>query len=178
MAMPTIALLTGGGRSGKSRFAQTAALSYKRRTFIATAIGCDEEMLMRIARHQEERREQFRTVEAPVRLADAIRSNGPDSDVILIDCLTVWTSNLMYERERGVNPDAEMAVFLDALRTPPCDMFIVTNEVGMGIVPDNAMAREFRDLAGKLNQQVAAIADTVILMVSGLPLYLKGKAGL
>jgi adenosylcobinamide kinase/adenosylcobinamide-phosphate guanylyltransferase len=175
MAMPTITLLTGGSRSGKSRFAQNAAGSYKRRTFIATAIGCDEEMIMRIARHQEERAELFHTIEAPVRLADAVASSGADSDAIVVDCLTVWTSNLMYERERGVKPDEEIERFLDVLRNPPCDMFIVTNEVGMGIVPDNAMAREFRDLAGTLNQRVAAIADTVILMVSGLPLYLKGK---
>lgn len=174
MAMPKVTLLTGGSRSGKSRLAQTAASSYQRRTFIATAIGCDEEMLMRIARHQEERRGQFRTIEAPIRLADAITAIGADSDVILVDCLTVWTSNLMYERERGVKLDEEIAILLEVLRAPPCDMFVVTNEVGMGIVPDNAVAREFRDLAGKLNQQVAAIADNVILMVSGLPLYLKG----
>ncbi len=174
--MPTITLLTGGSRSGKSRFAQTAASAYKRRTFVATAIACDEEMVMRIARHQEERGEDFHTVEAPIRLADAIRSSAGDSDVILVDCLTVWTGNLLYERERGVNPEEHIKRLLAVLRTPPCDMFIVTNEVGMGIVPDNAIAREFRDLAGKLNQQVAAIADTVILMVSGLPLYLKGGA--
>jgi adenosylcobinamide kinase/adenosylcobinamide-phosphate guanylyltransferase len=176
MAMPTVTLLTGGSRSGKSRFAQTAASAYKRRTFVATAVGCDEEMLLRIARHQEERAGLFHTIEAPIRLADAIRSSAPNSDVILVDCLTVWTSNLMYERERGVKPDQEITLLLDALRNPPCDMFIVTNEVGMGIVPDNAIAREFRDLAGKLNQQVAAVANTVILMVSGLPLYLKGGA--
>ena len=169
-------LLTGGSRSGKSRFAQTAAIPFPRRTFIATAVGCDEEMIMRIARHQKERGADFRTVEAPIRLADAVRSAGPDSDVIVVDCLTVWTSNLLYERERGVRPDEEIGRLLDILRSPPCDMFIVTNEVGMGIVPDNAIAREFRDLAGQLNQRVAAIADKVILMVSGLPLYLKGGA--
>jgi adenosylcobinamide kinase/adenosylcobinamide-phosphate guanylyltransferase len=174
--MPTVTLLTGGCRSGKSRFAQASSATYKRRTFIATAIGCDEEMIMRIARHQEERGADFRTIEAPIRLADAIGSAGQESDVIVVDCLTVWTGNLLYERERGVKPDEEIRRLIAALRGPPCDMFIVTNEVGMGIVPDNAIAREFRDLAGKLNQEVAAVADTVILMVSGLPLYLKGGA--
>jgi adenosylcobinamide kinase/adenosylcobinamide-phosphate guanylyltransferase len=174
--MPTVTLLTGGSRSGKSRFAQTLAAPYLKRTFIATAIACDEEMVMRIARHQEERAGAFRTIEAPVRLADAIRSASPGSAAILVDCLTVWTGNLLYERTRGVKPEDEIGSFLEALRAPPCDLFIVTNEVGMGIVPDNAIAREFRDMAGKLNQQVAAIADTVILMVSGLPLYLKGAA--
>lgn len=175
--MPKVTLLTGGCRSGKSRFAQTSAIPYKRRSFIATAIGCDEEMLMRIARHQEERGCAFRTIEAPLHLAEAIRSAGPESDVIVVDCLTVWIGNLLYERERGVKPEEELNRLLEALRTPPCDLFIVTNEVGMGIVPDNAIAREFRDMAGKLNQQIATLADTVILMVSGLPLHLKGKAG-
>lgn len=132
---------------------------------------------MRIARHQEERGAAFRTIEAPIRLADAIVSIGAESDVIVVDCLTVWIGNLLYEKERGVKPEEEITRLLQVLRNPPCDMFIVTNEVGMGIVPDNAIAREFRDMAGNLNQQIASLAGTVILMVSGLPLYLKGGKG-
>lgn len=172
--MKTVTLLTGGGRSGKSRYALELAQPYACRTFIATAVAFDNEMSDRIARHREERASQFATLEEPVHLADALRRLPPGTDVAVIDCITVWLGNLMYHDE-SVQPDSpSITALLDALKDPPCDVILVTNEVGLGIIPDNAMARRFRDLAGSVNQRLAAVANRVIFMVSGLPLVLKG----
>jgi len=165
-----ITLLTGGSRSGKSRHALELAMTYERRAFIATAVAFDDEMRDRVGKHQDERGAAFATLEEPRDLAGALRRIPTGTDVAVIDCLTVWLGNLMHENatESGL-----IEAFLGALEDPPCDLLIVTNEVGMGIVPGNAMAREFRDLAGSLNQKVAALAGHVILMVSGLPLVVK-----
>jgi len=128
----------------------------------------------RIARHQAERAGSFVTVEAPVHLGEAIRSLPGDVEAAVVDCLTVWLGNLMHyygEDEAGLGERVED--LLAALQEPPCDLVVVTNELGMGIVPDNELARRFRDLAGWLNQDVAALADEVVLVVSGIPLSLK-----
>ena len=171
---PQVTLITGGGRSGKSRVGHEAALRFPRRVFIATAVSCDAEMADRIARHQQERGNAFRTVEEPVRLAEAIQQAASGTDVILVDCLTVWLSNLLYERQSNLQPQPQIDALLELLKNPPCELIFVTNEVGMGIIPDNALAREFRDLTGSVNQKVAALADNVIFMVSGLPIFMKG----
>jgi adenosylcobinamide kinase/adenosylcobinamide-phosphate guanylyltransferase len=174
--MRHVTLVTGGGRSGKSRYGLNAALAYARRVFVATAVPCDPEMADRIARHRAERGDAFRTIEAQTRVADAIREHGPTADVVLVDCITIWVNNLLHERERGgVVPDTEIAAFLDTLRAPPCDLILVTNEVGMGIVPVGDLTREYRDLVGMVNQQVAALADRVVFTVCGLPIVLKGQ---
>jgi adenosylcobinamide kinase/adenosylcobinamide-phosphate guanylyltransferase len=171
--MKTVTLLTGGGRSGKSRHALELAQPYACRAFIATAVAFDTEMSDRIAKHREERANQFTTLEEPVRLDDALRRLPPGTDVAIIDCITVWLGNLMYHDE-SVQPDSPpITALLTALRNPPCDVILVTNEVGLGIIPDNAMARRFRDLAGSVNQRLASAANRVIFMVSGLPLVLK-----
>jgi len=171
---PQVTLITGGGRSGKSRVGHETALRFPRRVFIATAVSCDAEMADRIARHQQERGNAFRTVEEPVRLAEAIHQAASGTDVILVDCLTVWLNNLLYERQNHLQPQPQIDALLELLKKPPCELIFVTNEVGMGIIPDNALSREFRDLTGSVNQKIAAMADNVIFMVSGLPIFMKG----
>ena len=172
--MSHITLVTGGGRSGKSRFALSMAEGAARRVFIATMEPFDDESRDRIARHRHERDATWTTVEAPVHLAEAIESLPGDAEIAVIDCLTVWLGNLMHHLGDGLDADSpEIVAFLDALGAPPCDLVIVTNEVGMGIIPDNALARRYRDLAGAVNQLVAARADQVVLIVSGCPVTLK-----
>ncbi len=172
--MKSVSLLTGGGRSGKSRYALELAQRHGRRAFIATAVAFDSEMSDRIAQHREERANRFLTIEEPLRLDDALRRLPPDTDVAVIDCVTVWLGNLMHH-DATVHPDSPLVLsFIESLKNPPCDVILVTNEVGLGIIPDNPMARRFRDLAGTVNQKLAAAADRVIFMVSGLPLVLKG----
>lgn len=174
--MHKITLVTGGCRSGKSRYALSCAAGYDKKGFIATAIAFDEEMRQRIEAHQKQRGESFVTVEEPYDIANAIASLTPQVEVILIDCLTVWLGNLLHRHGEKAAKFTEIDNFLEKLHSPRCDMLIVTNEVGMGIVPQNALARKFRDLAGSLNQQVAQLADQVVLMVSGIPLVLPTKS--
>lgn len=169
-----LTLVTGGVRSGKSRHALELAAPYRRRLFVATAEAFDDEMRLRIARHRAERAERFETVEAPLDPGAILRQPPPGVDVILLDCLTVWIGNLMHHRGQEMSlDDAPFRTLFDALTQPPCDVILVTNEVGMGIVPDNPMARRFRDLAGGINARAAELADQVIFMVSGIPLCLK-----
>ncbi|WP_292248861.1 bifunctional adenosylcobinamide kinase/adenosylcobinamide-phosphate guanylyltransferase, partial [Mesorhizobium sp.] len=137
--------------------------------YIATAEAYDDEMRERIALHRARRGEGWATVDAPLDLAAAIEAL-PDHQPVLIDCLTLWLTNHMLA-ERDL--DAECRRLVDVLSRPRGPWFVVSNEVGLGIVPDNALARRFRDAAGRLNQQVAAVADTVLLMVAGLPLKVK-----
>ncbi len=174
--MNQIVLVTGGARSGKSRYAVERALTYKKRVFVATAVAFDEGMRERIAAHQAERAGNFTTIEEPHDLAGALERVPPGTDIVLIDCLTVWLGNLMHRHDGDNGTYEEVAVFLDSLSERPFNIIIVTNEVGDGIVPENAMARRFRDAAGRLNQDVARIADAVILTVCGIPTALKGAA--
>lgn len=164
-------LVLGGARSGKSRHAQdTAEAVGGDLVFIATGQAFDAEMTDRIARHQADRDARWRTVEAPVDLAGAIVANDATSAVLLVDCLTLWASNLLLaEEDAGVRTDALLA----AIDTAQARVILVSNEVGLGIVPDNALARRFRDLAGTVNRRVAAICDEVVLVVAGLPLRIK-----
>ncbi len=172
--MGRIFLITGGARSGKSRYAEDLAKSLcrdgSRRCYIATAEAFDEEMRQRIRLHQERRKDDFFTVEEPVELGKAILEASGRAEVILVDCLTVWTGNLLYygrleQREK----------LIEALKEVACDVVLVTNETGMGIVPDNELSRRFRDVAGFVNQDVAAVAQTVVFMVCGLPMFVKGS---
>ncbi len=176
--MHEITLIGGGARCGKSAFALSLALrGYGRRVFVATAAAVDEEMRERIRRHQVERADRFRTVEAPLELGRTIAHLPPGTDVAVVDCLTVWLGNL-YHRWAGQAETIETYLkdFLDQLAKPPCDLILVTNEVGWGIVPENPMARSFRDTAGRLNRQVAEKASRVYLMSMGIPLPLKEKS--
>ena len=166
-----VVLLVGGARSGKSRLAQARAEALPGNlVYLATGQPFDTEMTDRIARHRLERGPRWRTVEAPIDLPDAItRERGADT-VLLVDCLTLWLSNLMLG-----DHDIAAATFrlLEVLAGRPGTVLLVSNEVGMGIVPDNPLARQFRDAAGRLNQQVAAVADEVLLVAAGLALRMK-----
>ena len=159
-------LVLGGARSGKSSLAERLVRGMGGHpTYIATATAGDKEMRARIAQHREQRGEGWRTVEEPLALADAIRAaDGP----VLVDCLTLWLSNLMFA-ERDVA--AETAGLLDALAPGP--VVLVSNEVGMGLVPDTPLGRRFRDAQGRLNQAVAAALPRVLFVAAGLPIVLK-----
>jgi adenosylcobinamide kinase / adenosylcobinamide-phosphate guanylyltransferase len=169
---PQLTLVLGGARSGKSRYAESTVMaSPPPWLYVATAEPFDDEMTARIAEHRERRGRDWRTIEAPLDLAGAI-SSAAASSTILVDCLTLWLSNLMF-KERDI--DAEIERLEAAMTARKAPVILVSNEVGFGIVPDNAQARRFRDLQGRLNQRIAARADRVVLVVAGLPMFVKGK---
>lgn len=174
--MPTLTLITGGSRSGKSSYAitlATAGPAASRRYFIATAEALDDEMRARIAHHQATRPSGFVTVEEPVGLRAAIAELAGRAEVALLDCLTLWVSNLIGNGLDDCAILAEADLLAAALRAAPFPIIVVTDEVGWGIVPDNPVARRFRDLLGWTNQKIAQVADSVILMAAGYPLRLK-----
>lgn len=165
-----IRLYLGGARSGKSRHALDAATADEGpHLFIATAQAFDAEMEERIVRHRAERRGEWHTVEAPLDLVPAVTHAA--SGTVLVDCCTLWLSNLILA-EREV--EAEIHALVAALTRCPANVHLVSNEVGSGIVPDYPLGRRFRDEQGRLNQRLAAAADRVELIVAGLPLSLKG----
>jgi adenosylcobinamide kinase/adenosylcobinamide-phosphate guanylyltransferase len=175
-----VTLVTGGARSGKSRHALALAEPYARRAFVATAVACDEEMRARIEAHRHQRGDRSHTIEEPRDLGGAVAALPAATEVVVIDCLTVWLANLVLAAPAvGTAEDPEtfpeIGGFLARLagRSGP-HLVVVTNEVGLGIVPANPSTRAFRDLAGWVNQQAAALADRVVLMVCGLPLVVKG----
>lgn len=166
----TLTFILGGARSGKSRHAEELlAAEPAPWTYVATAQALDDEMAERIAHHRARRDSRWHTVDAPLDLVDALEALPGDRPV-LVDCLTLWLTNVMLA-ERDV--EAESQRLADALARPRGRWVVVANEVGLGIVPDNALARRFRDAAGRLNQMVAAQADGVIFMVAGLPMKVK-----
>ena len=171
--MSNVFYVTGGARSGKSSFALQLAARSEKRIFLATAEPFDDEMKSRIGKHREERGEQFITVEEPLYPEQALRNLPGGSEVVLLDCLTVWAGNLMHFFEDEGEIKKRIDCLLEVLRQPPCDIILVSNEVGMGIVPENAMARRFRDIAGIVNQNVASIATEAYLLCSGLAVRLK-----
>ena len=161
-----LTLVLGGARSGKSAFAEGLVRREPAPwTYIATGEPWDDEMRARIAAHRAGRGQGWRTVEAPLALPAALAVSGP----VLVDCLTLWVSNLL-----GAGRDVPVGDFLLALAGRSAPTVLVSNEVGLGIVPDNALARRFRDEAGRLHQHLAAQADRVVLTVAGLPMALKG----
>jgi len=191
-----VAFVIGGVRSGKSSFALTEAMKFKgQKAYIATGEALDDEMRERIEKHKKDRGEEWDTIEEPLKIADVVSEIKDQYNLIVLDCLTMWLSNLfMIEQQSSraaeqqyIMVKQEVEKFLDTLKRYKepdttalrdyCStaLFIVSNEVGMGIVPDNALARRFRDLAGYLNQRVAEIADEVYLMISGIPLQVKSK---
>jgi adenosylcobinamide kinase/adenosylcobinamide-phosphate guanylyltransferase len=170
-----VLLVTGGCRSGKSRYAQEWAENRaSKRLFLATARVTDEEMAARIRRHQEVRGEGWITVEEPIGVAHAIREYGGSVQVILMDCVTIWLSNLLLEGLSDHKILERVGELQMSLAQTSASVAMVTNEVGWGIVPDHPLGRRFRDLAGMVNQKLAHAADRVILMAAGLPLNLKG----
>lgn len=169
-SLPPLGLVIGGARSGKSSFAESLIAGTGRpRRYIATAEAWDDEMRARIAAHRQDRGAGWTTIEAPRDVAAALDGAG---GAVLIDCATLWLSNTMLaeaDLETGVTQ------LLAALIRQPGPVVVVSNEVGWGIVPDNALARAFRDEQGRLNQRLAAKADLVVGVMAGLPLVLKGK---
>jgi adenosylcobinamide kinase/adenosylcobinamide-phosphate guanylyltransferase len=166
----SLTLLLGGARSGKSRHAEKLATALPAPwTYIATGQAYDDEMAERIALHRARRGEGWLTVDAPLDLAQALRAVS-DNRPVLIDCLTLWLSNHMLAEHDVDALSAELEQVLAAPRGP---WFVVSNELGSGIVPDNPLGRRFRDAQGRLNQRVAAHADHVFLMVAGLPMQVK-----
>ena len=172
-----VTLVLGGVRSGKSRYAQKIAERATRVTFLATAERRDDaEMQAKIERHRAERPAQWTTVEEPLQLAHAIRQAARDSEVILVDCLTLFASNLLEASGTNVElRDLQIDALCSALREAPCSIILVSNEVGSGVVPAYELGRRFRDLVGEINQRVASVSDAVLLMVAGLPFPLKGS---
>jgi adenosylcobinamide kinase/adenosylcobinamide-phosphate guanylyltransferase len=178
--MARIILITGGTRSGKSEYARkTAEALPGARVFVATCVASDEEMSQRIKKHQQERlKANWDTIEEPLQLADKLRSIQ-GFNVFLVDCLTLWISNLLYQAHKRESAFSETDMIdttnelLDVCSAATGTVIFVTNEVGLGIVPENNLSRLYRDLVGRCNQVVAERADEVIMVACGLPLNLK-----
>jgi len=172
-----IILVTGGARSGKSKYAeQRAAALGRRRLYVATAEAKDEEMAQRIAEHKRRRGDEWTTIEEAVELSEALLAQRGRTDCALVDCLTLWLSNLLLQHDQ-VYAEGKVEDLVTTLSRLDFHVVLVTNEVGWGIVPDNPLARQFRDLAGWANQQIAAAANEIVLLVAGMPMIVKkGKA--
>jgi adenosylcobinamide kinase/adenosylcobinamide-phosphate guanylyltransferase len=174
-------LVIGGCRSGKSSHALHLAEKMRgdEKIFVATCVPRDDEMRQRVANHQKQRSQKWKTVEAPLRLPEAIGENAKTGSVVLVDCLTMWVSNLLMEN--GDDPgiadvlriEAQIPGLVHAIDPADGPVILVSNEVGAGIVPENKLARRFRDLVGSLNQAVAKRADSVVWMVAGIPVSVK-----
>jgi len=166
-----ITLILGGAASGKSGFAESLCFKIKKpRFYIATAQAFDDEMRAKIADHKDQRGTGWTTIEAPLDIADALKS-CPVGSVVLLDCATLWLSNMLLA-ERDIASAG--TVLCDAVADCPAQVIVVSNEVGHGIVPDNKMARQFRNAQGRLNQALAAQAGLVVQVIAGLPQVLKG----
>ncbi len=169
---PKRTFILGGARSGKSRFAESLVVANGgARVYVATAQAFDEEMKARIAAHKSRRGDGWRDVEAPVEVSTALAEAKRD-ETVLLDCATLWLSNQMLA---GKDPDLASSDFLRAVSDCPAKIVVVSNEVGQGIVPENALGRAFRDAQGALNQSLAEWSDLAVLVSAGLPLVLKGK---
>ncbi len=171
MSLP-LTLVLGGARSGKSRYAEQLVMAAPAPwTYVATAEPFDDEMRARIAEHKSRRGADWQTIDAPTDLAGAIE-DAPKDRIVLVDCLTLWLNNLMF---RKINIETAIENLEAALVARGAPTVLVSNEVGFGIVPDNAEARRFRDLQGRLNQRIAAMAGQVVLLVAGIPVLVKGE---
>jgi adenosylcobinamide kinase/adenosylcobinamide-phosphate guanylyltransferase len=172
--MSRIILITGGARSGKSRFAETITRSFGAPLgYLATCESRDAEMARRIDRHRERRGPDWTTIEEPFHLAETLTAADCRFRAILVDCITLWLSNLLLAHEEPERVLAAVRELVDAAPKLATPLVLVTNEVGMGIVPENRLARLFRDLAGEANELLAATADEVHVVFAGLPLRLK-----
>jgi adenosylcobinamide kinase/adenosylcobinamide-phosphate guanylyltransferase len=168
-------LIIGGCRSGKSRhaLALAEAVPGDRKLFVATCVPADAEMRDRVTRHPAQREHRWTTAEVAVDIAATIRDNSSASDVIVVDCLTLWTSNLMMASKDPEAISQQVYQLIAAVTQSRCPVILVANEVGLGIVPENQLARRFRDQAGFINQQVAAAVDDVVWMVAGIAVTIK-----
>lgn len=172
-AMGHLILVLGGASSGKSEVALRLAGHRQPRAFIATGQGLDEEMAERIARHRASRAPDWHTVEIPTEIEPWLAKEGPHYRTILLDCLTLWLTNLVMAGEKDSTIQEKTAGLLGALKQIKARVVMVSNELGLGLVPADRSSRAFRDLAGQINKQIAAKADEVYFVVSGIPLRLK-----
>ena len=170
---PSVTLILGGARSGKSTFAQSLVEARGPGLYLATAEVRDDEMADRVRAHRKGRGDSWTTLEEPLDLVGALRTHASPDRPILVECLTLWLSNLFGARR---DVEAETRALVKALPLLGGPVILVSNEVGLGIVPENQLARAFRDAAGRLNQAVAGVADRVVFVAAGLPLTLKGDA--
>ena len=167
-------LVLGGARSGKSAYAlEVAEASSAERLYVATATAGDEEMAARIARHQADRGRGWTTLEEPLEVARALQAEARPGRAIVVDCLTLWLANLMLAKRDPEPAVAGLAAMVAALAGPA---ILVSNEVGMGIVPNHKLGREFRDWQGRANGEIARVCDAVVFVAAGLPLQLKPAA--
>lgn len=166
----TVSLILGGQRSGKSAYAESLLDGMAKRLYIATAEARDGEMADRIAAHQARRGDGWDTLEAPIEIAGAI--DGADGCAVLVDCLSLWLANLL---GAGCDVDKETETLANALARAHVPVVLVSSEVGLGIIPDNALARAYADALGTLNQRIARMADRVVMVSAGLPHVLKGN---
>jgi len=170
----SLTFITGGARSGKSSFAEKLAVkSAKDRLYIATMQGLDEEMKERIKRHKKQRGESWRTIEEPLDLLPCLKKENKNETVILIDCLTLWVTNRMLNGEKEVEILKAAENIAKFCAGAKAKVIVVSNEVGMGLVPDNKLGRDFRDIQGRVNRIFAERAAKVFFMVSGIPLEAK-----
>ena len=172
-----ITFVIGGCRSGKSSFAldQANKIKGKKKYFIATSVPMDSEMEKRVKSHQQERGEEWYTIEEPVKIHEKINQYSSQAGVILVDCLTLWVSNLLFHSLGEAQIDKAITNLELSLDKCECPVFMVSNEVGCGIVPENKLARQFRDFAGSVNQRIAKVADTVVMTVAGIDIQIKPR---
>lgn len=165
----------GGCRSGKSNHALDLAekMAAKDRIFIATCVPQDGEMRQRVAKHQQNRSQSWKTIEAPLHLPQAIMDNSRAESVVLVDCLTLWINNLLMENESATDVEDQISKLVQAVQSADGAVIMVSNEVGTGIVPENKLARVYRDLVGSVNQEVAKCADRVVWVVAGIAVSIK-----
>lgn len=174
--MNPVCFIIGGCRSGKSSYALKCAqrIRGQHKLFVATCRPLDDEMRMRVRRHQQQRSSVWQTLEVPTALAETLQAQSLHQNVILVDCLTLWVSNLMENDDHETTIQRQIEQLTSSLQTVRCPVFMVSNEVGTGIVPQNDLARRYRDFTGQVNQQVAAAAGRVVWMVAGIPVPIKG----
>ena len=166
-------LITGGARSGKSDFAMSLANEFSRKIFLATAQPLDEEMAERIEKHRLGRGTEWRTAEEPLELVEAMQKLSSETEIIVIDCITLWITNLLMRGAGNELVITRLDELAETVSSFPVPLIIVTNEVGSGIVPENKLARDFRDLAGLANRKLAVACNRVVFMVAGIPMLLK-----
>lgn len=173
--MNTITLITGGAKSGKSSFAlKLAEENYDKRAFIATAAPMDKEMEERISNHKKERGNKYTTYEEQIDICKTLNSLPANTEVAVIDCITVWMGNLFYKFNNSIQEiQNHIDNFIDYISNPPCNLIFVTNEVGDGIIPENNLARIYRDIAGSTNSSIAKTANVVYICICGIPHQLK-----
>jgi len=171
-----IIYVTGGCRSGKSGYAlDYANRHFSKKLYLATCQVLDEEMAKRVEQHQATRGSEWKTIEEPLEIVEKLEDCWDKAQVILLDCMTLWLSNLLMRGDKDPKVLHEVERFVDHIAYSATPLVIVSNEVGMGIVPADPLSRRFRDLSGIMNQKIAGVAHVVVFMVSGMPMFLKGE---